>query len=80
MPSLSKATCQRYRVRVDPIEPLVELAFYCITQAGRGQLELVRQFSDVFVEAAAQFEEQAAAAAKRDARKKKDRPRPLPPA
>jgi DNA-binding transcriptional LysR family regulator len=80
MPSLSKATCQRYRVRVEPIEPLVELAFYCITQAGRGQLELVRQFSDVFVEAAAQFEEQAAAAAKRDARKKKDRPRPPPPA
>jgi DNA-binding transcriptional LysR family regulator len=77
LPSVSKATCQRYRVRVDPIEPLVELAFYCITQAGRGQLELVRQFSEVFADVAKQFEEQAAAAARRDARKKKDRPRPI---
>jgi DNA-binding transcriptional LysR family regulator len=80
LPSLSKATCQRYRVRVDPIEPLVELAFYCITQAGRGQLEIVHQFSDVFADVARHFEEQALAAAKRDARKKKERPRLAPPA
>ena len=71
LPSVSEATCERYRVRVDPIEPLVALAFYCITLAGRGHLESVLQFSEVFVQVARHFEEKAADSAGRSGKKKK---------
>lgn len=81
LPSVSEATCERYRVRVDRIEPMVALAFYCITLAGRGHLESVLQFSEVFVEVARHFEEKALVSAGRGGQQKKVRaPRARPAA
>ncbi|MDB5728163.1 MAG: LysR family transcriptional regulator [Noviherbaspirillum sp.] len=55
LPSISEATCRRFRVRLDPIEPPVEFAFYCIMQAGRGDSGVIAQFSQVLREVAERF-------------------------
>jgi DNA-binding transcriptional LysR family regulator len=52
VPSLSEAICQRFRVRLSVIRPIVELSFYCITKAGRGNIEGVGVFSEAFTEIA----------------------------
>ena len=55
LPSVSYATCQRYRVRFDTIHPIIELSFDCITQSGRGNMEVLRQLSAVFADVAKTF-------------------------
>lgn len=52
MPSFCEHICQHYRVRVEEMHPLVEFSFYRITRAGRGELSVLDQFSDMFAEAA----------------------------
>ena len=52
LPSVSYATCQRYRVRFDTIHPVIELSFDCITQSGRGNMEMLQQLSAVFADVA----------------------------
>jgi DNA-binding transcriptional LysR family regulator len=72
VPSLSEATCRRYNVRLDDIEPQVELSFYCITQAGRGNMDMLRQFSEMFAQVAKSFEKTGKASAKKKALRKSD--------
>lgn len=48
MPSFCEHACRPYRVRLDALEPRVEFSFYRITRAGRGELALLDQFTDVF--------------------------------
>lgn len=55
VPSLSEATCERYNVRLDKLEPMVELSFDCITQAGRGKMEILEQLSQLFEQVANHF-------------------------
>jgi hypothetical protein len=55
LPSISQATAQRYRVRLDVIHPVVEIAFYCITRAGRGHIGTVQEFSSVLEEVTRHF-------------------------
>lgn len=62
LPSVSYATCQRYRVRFDVIQPVVELSFDCITQSGRGSMEIVQQLSTVFADIAMSFAARSRAA------------------
>lgn len=71
VPSVSEATCQRYNVRIDKIEPLVELSFDCITQAGRGHMEILAQFSQVLLQVATDFEQTGGPGAKKTPRQKK---------
>jgi len=50
LPSLVFAACSRRQVRVRPLrDPAVLLDFYCITRAGRGDLEVLNRFIDYFV-------------------------------
>jgi DNA-binding transcriptional LysR family regulator len=65
VPSISEAACQRFRVRLDKVRPLVELAFYCITRSGRGNMDTIQQFSEVFGQVAREFEKSAASRNKR---------------
>ncbi len=55
VPSISAAACQRYRVRLHPIRPAIELPFYCITRAGRASNETLSQLSAVFEQVAQEF-------------------------
>jgi DNA-binding transcriptional LysR family regulator len=71
VPSVSEATCGRYNVRLDKIEPLVALSFDCITQAGRGNMEILGQLSQVFEQVAKHFEKTAGLGARKTPRKKK---------
>jgi DNA-binding transcriptional LysR family regulator len=71
IPSLSEAICQRFRVRLSVIDPVVEFAFYCITRAGRGDSATITQFSDAFKQTVQDFESGAAQKAKKTPRKKK---------
>jgi DNA-binding transcriptional LysR family regulator len=66
IPSLSEATCQRFRVRLDKVRPLVELAFYCITRSGRGNIDTIEQFSATFREVAQEYEKNLYPSAKRN--------------
>jgi DNA-binding transcriptional LysR family regulator len=71
VPSISEATCQRFQVRLDPIQPAVEFAFYCIMRAGRGDSGIIDQFSEVFKEVVERFHQASASArsTRRGARK-----------
>jgi DNA-binding transcriptional LysR family regulator len=55
VPSISAAACQRFRVRLHLVQPVIELPFYSITRAGRGNIDTLIQFSQVFEEIAQQF-------------------------
>lgn len=55
VPSISAAACQRFRVRLVPITPALELPFYCITRAGRGSIDTLAHLSDVFEQVATEF-------------------------
>jgi DNA-binding transcriptional LysR family regulator len=74
VPSISAATCERYNVRLDKIEPLVELSFDCITQAGRGNMEILDQFSQVIEQVAKHFEKTAGPGPRKPSRKKETAP------
>ncbi|MDB5836363.1 MAG: Transcriptional regulatory protein [Caballeronia sp.] len=52
MPSFCEHICQHYQVRVDQMHPPVEFSFYRITRAGRGELTVLDQFSEMFAQAA----------------------------
>jgi DNA-binding transcriptional LysR family regulator len=52
VPSISAAACQRFRVRLHPILPIIELPFYCITRAGRASNDTLTQLSTVFEQVA----------------------------
>ncbi len=56
VPSFTEATCQRFAVRLDPLHPTVDFFYYCITRTGRGPIELVERFSEVFVNVAHDFD------------------------
>jgi DNA-binding transcriptional LysR family regulator len=71
VPSFSEATCQRFRVRLDKVQPLLELAFYCITRSGRGNIDIIGQFSDTFREVAQEFERSLAQRSKRAGTRRK---------
>lgn len=71
VPSISEATCQRFRVRLDPIQPMIELSFYCITRAGRGSSETIRQFSDVFEYVTKQFQSSSSSRPQKAPRRQK---------
>jgi DNA-binding transcriptional LysR family regulator len=51
MPSFCEHICQHYQVRVDQMRPSVEFSFYRITRAGRGELTVLDQFSEMFAQA-----------------------------
>jgi len=55
VPSISAAACQRFRVRLHPIRPTIELPFYCITRAGRASNETLSQLSGVFEQVAQEY-------------------------
>jgi DNA-binding transcriptional LysR family regulator len=55
VPSISAAACQRFRVRLHLVQPVIELPFYSITRAGRGNIDTLIQFSQVFEQIAQQF-------------------------
>jgi DNA-binding transcriptional LysR family regulator len=61
VPSVSAAACQRFRVRLHPIRPAIELPFYCITRAGRGSIDSLAHLSRVFEEVAQQYSKASAA-------------------
>jgi DNA-binding transcriptional LysR family regulator len=71
VPSLSEAICQRFRVRLSVIEPVVEFAFYCITRAGRGDSAAIKQFAQAFEQTVQDFDNGEAKKAKKASRKKK---------
>jgi DNA-binding transcriptional LysR family regulator len=52
MPSFCEHICQHYHVRVEVMHPAVEFSFYRITRAGRGELSVLDQFSEMFTQAA----------------------------
>jgi DNA-binding transcriptional LysR family regulator len=60
VPSISEASCQRFRVSLNKLEPQIELAFYCITRSGRGNNDLIQQFSEVLREIGQEFAKEAA--------------------
>lgn len=45
VPSFASVAGKRWRVRLLPIEPLVELDYYCITRSGRPESDLVALFT-----------------------------------
>jgi DNA-binding transcriptional LysR family regulator len=55
VPTISAAACARFRVRLHQVRPVIELPFYSITRAGRGNIDTLVQFSQVFQEIAQQF-------------------------
>lgn len=55
VPSISAAACQRFRVRLHPIRPAIELPFYCITRAGRASNDTLSQLSTVFEQVAQEY-------------------------
>ncbi|HEY0296762.1 MAG TPA: LysR family transcriptional regulator [Bordetella sp.] len=48
VPSFASVAGRRWRVRLLPIEPAVELDYYCITRSGRPESDLVIQFTQEF--------------------------------
>ncbi|WP_158898666.1 LysR family transcriptional regulator [Burkholderia sp. L27(2015)] len=56
IPSFCEHACRHYRVRLDALRPEVELSFYRITRAGRGELALLDQFTEIFAQAARQMD------------------------
>lgn len=74
LPSVSYATCQRYRVRFDTIHPVIELSFDCITQSGRGNMEVLEQLSAVFADVAMSFATKTRGAKAVTRKKKTDAP------
>jgi DNA-binding transcriptional LysR family regulator len=55
VPSISAAACQRFQVRLHPIQPVIELPFYCITRAGRAANDTLAQLSVVFEQVAQEY-------------------------
>jgi DNA-binding transcriptional LysR family regulator len=56
LPSFVFAACSRHRVHVRLLqEPEVLLNFYCITRAGRDDLDTINRFTDCFVATASQI-------------------------
>lgn len=55
VPSISAATCQRFKVQLAPLHPSVEVPFFCITRSGRGDLTVLEQFSRLVAEVADEF-------------------------
>lgn len=55
VPSISAASCQRFRVHLYPIRPTIELPFYCITRAGRASNAMLSQLSSVFEQVAQEY-------------------------
>jgi DNA-binding transcriptional LysR family regulator len=72
VPSFAEATCQRFRVRLEKVQPPMELGFYCITRSGRGNIETIEQFSDVFREVAQDFEKRKIHRSKRSTGRRKN--------
>ena len=69
VPSISAAACQRFRVRLHLVRPVIELPFYSITRAGRGNIDTLIQFSQVFEEIAQKYIGDAAQRAKKPRKK-----------
>jgi len=70
VPSISAAACQRFKVRLHPIVPSIELPFYCITRAGRGSNETLGHLSTVFEQVAQDYSANAGVVKKSRARGK----------
>jgi DNA-binding transcriptional LysR family regulator len=73
VPSISEATCRRFCVNLNVIQPVVELSFYCITRAGRGNIETIKQFSNAFNTVAMHSDKSASYPASPVKHKKKSR-------
>lgn len=71
VPGVSKTICQRFRVRLDRINPVMEITIYCITRAGRGSIDTIQQFSDQFEKIAREFGSSISAPINTTARKRK---------
>lgn len=62
VPSISAAACQRFRVRLVPIKPALELEFYRIMRAGRAGIDALSHLSDVLEQVVAEYSVVAAPA------------------
>jgi DNA-binding transcriptional LysR family regulator len=71
LPSISAATCRRFRVRLQVLHPPVELSFYCISRAGRGSSATIQQFSETLQQIALQSSQVDVPTRRRAARTKK---------
>lgn len=69
VPSISAMACQRFRVRLHQVRPVSELPFYSITRAGRGNLDTLVQFSQVFTDIARQHNDTVMQRVKKPRRK-----------
>jgi DNA-binding transcriptional LysR family regulator len=50
MPSFCQHACDRYEVQLQPLLPEVSLSFYRISRSGRGRLDTLDRFTDLFAE------------------------------
>lgn len=69
VPSISAAACQRFRVKLHQIRPVCELPFYSITRAGRGNIDTLIQFSQVFTDVAQELSDVVTQRAKKPRKK-----------